>query len=63
MKKIIWTILAVLVMALLAACGSSGNNDIEQGTGNEEEEIKELKVNFEVPETAEVISANEMYHL
>ncbi|HLS09809.1 FixH family protein [Lentibacillus sp.] len=55
MKRIIWTILAVFVMTLLAACGNSGSsNDTEQESGNEEEEIKALEVDFEVPETAEV---------
>ncbi|MFD1363631.1 FixH family protein [Lentibacillus salinarum] len=55
MKKRIWTILAVLAMALLAACGSGGeNDDTEQESSNEEEEIKALEVDFEVPDTAEV---------
>ncbi len=51
MRKRIWTILAVLALALLAACGSG---DTEQNSDNAEEEIKELKVDFEVPKTAEV---------
>lgn len=55
MKRRIWTILAVFVMTLLAACGNGGSsNDTEQSSGNEEEELKALEVDFEVPETAEV---------
>ncbi|GGK04478.1 hypothetical protein GCM10007063_28500 [Lentibacillus kapialis] len=51
MKKSIWAILAVFIMALLAACGS---DNTEQGSGNAEEEIKELKVDFDLSETAKV---------
>ncbi|RYG71486.1 hypothetical protein EU245_14000 [Lentibacillus lipolyticus] len=55
MKKSIWTILVVLALALLAACGSDdSNNNSEQESDNAEEELKELEVDFDVPETAEV---------
>lgn len=55
MKRSIWTILAVLGMSLLVACGNGGSsNETEQASSNEEEELEALEVDFEVPETAEV---------
>ncbi|TMN22933.1 FixH family protein [Lentibacillus cibarius] len=53
MKKTIWTILVILAMAILAACGSGDNNNTEQGSDNVEEELKAIEVDFDVPETAE----------
>ncbi|TFJ91796.1 FixH family protein [Lentibacillus salicampi] len=51
MKKNIWTIMIILALTLLAACGGNDN----ENTANEgSEEPAVLEVEFELPETANV---------
>jgi|SRR5690625_2298049 len=51
MKRNIWLFLIVLVLITLAACG---NNDATDSEAPAEEELHELIVDFDVPETADV---------
>ncbi|NBJ70422.1 MULTISPECIES: FixH family protein [Clostridia] len=50
MKKI-WMFIAVAVLLFITACGQGETN--EKDTAASEEELKELKVDFKVPESAE----------
>src|SRR5690606_20497992 len=51
MKKIISVLLLFIIIVNLSACGNSGDNNSNQSS---EQELKTLKVEFELPEKADV---------
>ncbi|MBY7144072.1 FixH family protein [Virgibacillus sp. NKC19-3] len=58
-SKKIWLLTVILAFTLLSACGSDDSTE-EAVEGDSEEELHELKVEFDVPETADVDETIEM---
>ncbi|AUJ26934.1 FixH family protein [Virgibacillus dokdonensis] len=52
MRRRFWMFIGIIALILMTACGQE--EKVEKSTDAKEEEPKELKVDFEVPESAEV---------